>query len=137
MTRDEFKILHSDLIRHVQCVENDLRVIYKIMKAENASENADSLERANLGRIIKELYEVDISDGVLDLSKKDYELMNEIREVRNYWCHQCYIDYVYIPDEEKREKAFQDLADRLIFDENRMFALSKTIEKKKIELLAK
>ena len=31
MTRDTFKIIHSELIQQVQCIENNLRVIYAAM----------------------------------------------------------------------------------------------------------
>ena len=62
---------------------------------------------------------LDYSDGNPDLSEKDCKLLNQIREIRNYWCHQCYIDYVYINDDNEREKKFQQIANRLHYDENR------------------
>ena len=55
MTRDKFKLIHSELIMQVQFIENDLRLIYAAMKAGDFEDNIDDLEKANLGRIIKEL----------------------------------------------------------------------------------
>lgn len=69
--------------------------------------------------IISLLKKLDYSDGNPDLSEKDCKLLNQIREIRNYWCHQCYIDYVYINDDNEREKKFQQIANRLHYDENR------------------
>ena len=32
MTRDTFKMIHSELIQQVQCIEHDLKVLYAAMK---------------------------------------------------------------------------------------------------------
>ena len=119
MTRDQFKLIHSELIMQVQLIENDLRLIYASMKAGVFEDNYDNLEQANLGKIIRALKELDNSDGAPELSDKDYETLNQIREIRNYWCHQCYLDYVYIVDDNAREKKFQKIAERLHQDGNR------------------
>ena len=128
MTRDTFKMIHSELIMEVQCIEHDLRLIYAAMKRGNFEDNLDDLEKANLGRITKELKTLDYSNGHPDLSKSDYDLINQIREIRNYWCHQCYLDYVYIQDDYQRECRFQEVATRLHYDENRVFALSQKLQ---------
>lgn len=137
MTRDQFKLIHSELIMQVQLIENDLRLIYAAMKSGNFDDNIDYLEKANLGKIIKELKELDYSDGSPYLSDKDYELLNQIREIRNYWCHQCYIDYVYISDDAERENKFQEIANKLHYDENRTWALHERMENLRIKSLKK
>ena len=135
MTRDKFKLIHSELIMQVQCIENDLRLIYAAMKAGDFEDNIDDLEKANLGRIIKELKELDRSDGHPDLSESDYDLIDQIREIRNYWCHQCYLDYIYIQDDYKRERCFQEIANRLSRDENRTWDLHEKKEKLRFQKL--
>ena len=119
MTRDQFKLIHSELIMQVQLIENDLRLIYASMNAGVFEDNYDNLEQANLGKIIRPLKELDNSDGAPELSDKDYETLNQIREIRNYWCHQCYLDYIYIVDDNAQEKKFQKIAERLHQDGNR------------------
>ena len=119
MTRDQFKLIHSELIMQVQLIENDLRLIYASMIAGVFEDNYDNLEQANLGKIIRALKELDNSDGAPELSDKDYETLNQIREIRNYWCHQCYLDYIYIVDDNAQEKKFQKIAERLHQDGNR------------------
>lgn len=89
------------------------------MKAGVFEDNYDNLEQANLGKIIRALKELDNSDGAPELSDKDYETLNQIREIRNYWCHQCYLDYIYIVDDNAQEKKFQKIAERLHQDGNR------------------
>lgn len=129
MTRETFKIIHSELILQVQLIENDLRLIYAAMKPGDFDHNVDYLEKANLGRIIAELKELDYSDGYPDLSEKDYRLLNEIREIRNYWCHQCYLDFVYITDDCLREEKFRQISERLRKDENRTWDLHERMQK--------
>lgn len=135
MTRDKFKLIHSELIMQVQCIEYDLRLIYAAMKAGDFDDNIGDLEKANLGRIIKELKELDRSDGHPDLSEFDYDLIDQIREIRNYWCHQCYLDYIYIQDNYKRERCFQEIANRLSRDENRTWDLHEKLEKLRFQKL--
>ena len=62
-------------------------------------ENLDLVEKANLGTTIMKLKQLDYSDGKPNLTNRDYQLLEQIREIRNYWCHQCYLDYVYISDD--------------------------------------
>ena len=93
MTKDKFKLIHSELIMQVQCIEHDLKLIYAGMHRGDFDKNLDMLEKANLGTVIKKLKDLDYSDGKPDLSEQDYALLEQIREIRNYRCHQCYLDY--------------------------------------------
>ena len=137
MTRDKFKMIHSELIQQVQCVENNLRVIYAAMCKGNFKSNLQSLNKANLGKIARELEELDYSDDFPELSQDDYEVIDEIRNIRNYWCHQCYLDFVYIQDDLQREQAFQKIAQRLHYDEYRTYALFQKTEEMRIAILNK
>lgn len=55
LTRDKFKLIHSELITQVQLIENDLRLIYAAMRKGNFDDNVEILENANPGKIITEL----------------------------------------------------------------------------------
>ena len=128
MTRDDFKILHSELIMYCQCIEFDLKRIYSGMSTGDFDDNMDMLETSNFGRTLMELKRLDYSDGNPDLSESDYELLNQIREIRNYWCHQCYIDYIYISNDYRRENEFQRLARRLSNEHNRLYNIHRRLE---------
>ena len=75
--------------------------------------------------------------GFQTYPKRDYELIDQIREIRNFWCHQCYLDYIYIQDEVKRERRFQEIANRLSRDENRTWDLHEKLEKMRLQKLKK
>ena len=121
-------MIHSELILQVQTIEYDLKLIYAAMKEGDFEENFEELENANMGKIIRELQDLDYSDGHPDLSENDYKLLHEIREIRNYWAHQCYLDFVYIQDDDEREEQFQKIAERLHYDENRTWDLHKKMQ---------
>lgn len=137
MRRDTFKMIHSELIQQVQCIEHNLKVMYAAMKRGNFQSNLEAMSKANLWKIVRELEVLDYSDDFPELSEDDYDLIDEIRDIRNYWCHQCYIDFVYIVDNFQRERKFQDIAQRLHYDENRTYALHQKIEKMKLYILDK
>lgn len=128
MTRDKFKLIHSELVMQVQCIEHDLKLIYASMHSGDLEDNLDMLEKANLGTVIKKLKELDHSGDNPDLSKQDYIMLEQIREIRNYWCHQCFVDYIYIQDDFKREYKFQQIANRLSEDENRTWDLHQHLQ---------
>lgn len=121
-------MIHSELIMQVQTIEYDLKLIYAAMKEGGFEENFAEIENANMGKIIRELWDLDHSDGRPDLTENDYKLLHEIREIRNYWAHQCYLDFVYIQDDDEREQRFQEIAERLHYDENRTWDLHEKMQ---------
>ena len=89
MDRNQFKLIHSELIQQVQCVENNLKIIYAAMLKGNFKNNLKNVEKMNLGKIARELEKLDNSDDMPEFSEEEYDTIDEIREIRNYWCHQC------------------------------------------------
>ena len=110
MDYDTFKLIHSELIISVQYIEQDLKLIYSILKGGEFSDNYSDVENAPLGKLLRSLREMD-------------------QELGNYWCHQCYIDFHYIEDPQAHEEGFQKVAFRLHKDELRVYDLQQKIEK--------
>lgn len=129
MNYNTFKLIHSELIMSVQYIEQDLKLIYSILKGGKIYDNYSDVENAPLGKLLKSLQELDQELGYSKIKEKDYDLLNQIREIRNYWCHQCYIDFHYIEDPQEHDKAFQKVANRLHEDELRVYDLQQKIEK--------
>lgn len=137
MDKDTFKLIHSELIRQVQCIEFDLKVVYATMLKGDFQRNFKSVETMNIGKITNALENLDNSDGNPYFTEKDYQTIDEIREIRNYWCHQCYLDFVYIQDDYQREKKFQEVAEKLHYDELRTYDLSQKTQKMRLEFLGR
>lgn len=129
MTYEKFKIIHSELIMSVQYIEQDLKLIYSILKGGKFYDNFSNIETANLGKVLRNLREMDKELGYAKLREEDYKLLDEIREIRNYWCHQCYLDFHYIENPQEHERVFQEVAVRLHGDELRVYELQQKIEK--------
>lgn len=129
MDYNTFKLIHSELIMSVQYIEQDLKLIYSILKSGNFYDNYSNVENAPLGKLLKSFRELDQELGYSKLKEKDYELLNQIRELRNYWCHQCYIDFHYIEEPQAHEDAFQKVATKLHEEELRVYDLQQKIEK--------
>ena len=55
MDRNQFKLIHSELIQQVQCIERNLKIIYAAMHKGNFISNLKSVEKMNLGKIEIEL----------------------------------------------------------------------------------
>ncbi len=129
MDYDTFKLIHSELIMSVQYIEQDLKLIYSILKGGEFHDNYSNVENVPLGKILKSLHEMDQELGYSKFKEKDYELLDKIREMRNYWCHQCYIDFHYIEDPQEHEMAFQKVAARLHENEWCVYELQQRLEK--------
>lgn len=128
MTREQFKILHSEIMMYFQCIEFDLKRIYAGMSSEDFDDEMDMLDTSNLGNTLRKLKRLDHSDGNPWLSETEYDQLDRIRELRNYWCHQCYLDYIYINVEWQRENKFQRIANRLYNEHGRVYNLHQKLQ---------
>ena len=107
------------------------------MHKGNFNNNLKSVEKMNLGKISRELEDLDNSDGMPEFSEEEYNTIDAIREIRNYWCHKCYLDFVYIENDYEREKAFQRVAEKLHYYEYRTYDLFKKTEEMRLFIMKK
>lgn len=120
MSIDEFRILHSEVIKFCQLIEDDLKWIYSYMHKGDIEENYNSLEKTTLGTLVKKLKVLDNSEGELFISNDDYNFLKQMTEKRNYWCHQCYLE---LCDDNERDRVYN----RLIRDYNRLSIVQKNV----------
>lgn len=135
MTQDTFRHLHSELIRQVQGIEYDLKLIYAAIKPGNFDENYQQVQNFSMGEIAGNLKKLDYSDNIPDLSEQEYDLIDRIRVIRNYWCHQCYVDFMYINNPVLQEERFQQIALQLSQDEAQTGALLRKLEEFRLQEL--
>lgn len=96
--------------------------------------NLDTVVNKPLGPVLKKLEELDYSDGAPYFSRDDYTLLNEIKEIRNYWVHKGYIDFLYgtMDNYQKRiNKQYKELSN----DVNRLIPLATQLENVRIEMM--
>lgn len=124
-----FKIIHSELLMSMQYIEQDLKIVYATIKDGKFDDNYEVLLDAPLGKVLKEFRELDKEKGFAKIKESEYQVLNDIREIRNYWAHQCYLDFHYIEDPKAHYDAFLEVKERLKLDEQRVFELQQRMEK--------
>ena len=132
-----FKIIHSELLMSMQYIEQDLKIVYATIKDGKFDDNYEILADAPLGKVLIEFRKLDKEKGFAKIKSNDYELLEEIREIRNYWAHQCYLDFHYIENNQEKYEAFQEVKKRLHYDEERVFNLQQRMEKLRISVVKK
>ncbi len=131
---DKFHILAGETIMECQRIEHDVKLIYAGMKNGNFDENYAYIQDKALGTVLKELEEIDNSDGKPFITKEDYKLMREIRRVRNWLVHGAYVDFMY--DKSKNwEKSINDTYAKLLDFHDKMKRLGDIVEKTRFDLL--
>ncbi len=101
----DFRQLHSELIAEYQLVEEKLRFIYLYLDKYGF----------NLGLEFVEYWD--------SLNKELLDLIDKVREKRNFWCHQCYLKIAFrrngeskLKDLEERMNSDMDDAKKLVLD---------------------
>ncbi len=124
----QFRTKYSEIMEDFQCIEYDLKRIYSAMSADDFDDNMDMLEFSNMGKTLNWLEEMDNSDGKPFLSEAEYDTLHAIRELRNYWAHQCFLDWVYCQSDIERQSKLQRVFNRLCNEANRVSKLQKKLE---------
>jgi len=127
-TVDRFRMLHSEIIVYYQCIEYDMRRIYSAMCSDDFEDSMYELSDKNWGVILNRLKKLDNSDGDPYFTKAEYDLLDEIRSRRNYWCHQCYLDWVYIRNDWEREERLRRLTSQLENEKNRTYKIHRKMQ---------
>ncbi len=102
MTLDEFRIYHSEIIEQFQWLEYNLRRILSKQPNRLDMDKMDALEKENLGQLIQYIRHFEKKNQIAILTEEDYIMLEKMRERRNYWCHQCYLDIVVKKDKSRK-----------------------------------
>ena len=96
---DKYKYLLGETILLYQMMENDLKLIYAGMQEGNFFKNVENTRATfkGLGQIILALEELDNTHSTPYFTQDTYSLLNKLARQRNYYCHQCSLDFCYDP----------------------------------------
>lgn len=134
ITAERFDETVGVLIKKCQCIEHDIKIMYAGMLRGDFYKNLKEVIDKPLGPALKKLEELDYSDDSPYLSRDDYVLLNDIKEIRNYWVHKGYIDFLYGSVEGYQGRLEKQYIN-LIKDCNRIIPLSKQLEDIRIEMM--
>ncbi len=99
MTETQFREMHSQVIEYYQCIEIHLKGICASLLAENERDWFPLLansEADRLGKVIEKIRTLQNQRHVDVFSSEEYDALHEIRKKRNWWVHQCFIDYTHV-----------------------------------------
>lgn len=128
---NEYHFCVGKIMFFCQCIEHDIKLVYNGMCETISNKELKEIEKWTLGKTLNELQELDNSDGHPYFSYGDYELLNSIKAIRNYYVHECYTEFVYEQSKEL-DKKFTKSIKRLINDHNRLAKLYGLIEKARL-----
>lgn len=96
---DEYKYLLGETIILYQFMENDLKLMYAGLLGGNFYKNIDMVRSTykGLGQIVIALEELDSRDSSPYFTKETYMLLSKLARQRNYYCHQCCMEFCYNP----------------------------------------
>ena len=95
---DTFNAVVGETLMYCQRIEHDIKVIYASMLKGEMEGNLDLVRRETLGTVLVALENLDFSDNNPMFSREDYRLLKEIKNIRNFIAHQCYVDFLYLDD---------------------------------------
>lgn len=124
---NEFQILHSDVIKCYQLVENDLKLIYAFIMDKDLEQTLNEVENITLGTIINKLEEYDKSTEPQIISDNDYNFLKQIKDNRNFWAHENYLEFIY-EESPLESEAYKKQCKRLAKDHKRMENVYRNVE---------
>ena len=98
MTLSEFHTAVGEVVMRCQHIEEEVKMIYAILAKGDFDDNYEAVQRDSLGQVLISLRELDESDGRPFISSGDYDFLLRMKNKRNHWCHEAYVNFIYIDD---------------------------------------
>lgn len=123
LTLDEFHYYLGQTVMYCQIIEWDIKRIFCAMHKGDIVDNFEMLkaQRWTFGETLVELKKLDYSDNNPYLALDDYEYLRKLTGKRNHWCHEAYINFVYLGDDFPMSYEYQKECKRLLED-NKMLS---------------
>jgi len=93
MTEKEFRVKHSELIMYYQFIEMKLKGLCAGLTSDSLLDwfvNLPEYKTDPMGKLIEKVKELQKNQSIPLLSDEEFKELDELRQARNYWCHQCF-----------------------------------------------
>lgn len=143
MDFENFKYYHSSIILFCQRIEHDLKWIYSYMKYRYTDDTKEPVDifnelndkKWNFGNILNELKVLDNKTGNENLiSNDDYNFLKQMKDKRNFWCHKCFIEFIY-SENWKCSNKYLKISKKLKSDYERFSKISEKIENLRLDFI--
>ena len=129
MTKTEFHVMHSELIAYYQFIEMHLRFIcadFLADKDRDWFDRLDDYESDPLGLLIQKTKDIQKQKQITILTQDDFVKLDELRNRRNYWVHQCFGGIRPVIFKKGKVKSSEDVKN-ITFDLNEAMAWSQKL----------
>lgn len=93
MTETEFRLNYSRLIEFYQYIEERLEYICAHLLADEEKDwfcRLNDLESDPFGMLIRKIQQLQNDKRIILLNDEEIKELNDLRNIRNYWIHQCF-----------------------------------------------
>lgn len=132
MTLTEFHTLVGETVMRCQHIEEEIKMIYAILAKGDFDKNYAAVRRDSLGQVLIALRELDESDGRPFISATDYDFLLRMKNKRNHWCHEAYVNFIYVDDFACCE-AYRRECKLLLADHESLTDLSERVENARVK----
>ena len=136
ITIKDFHELVGLTVMACQCIEMDIKLMYAGMMKGDFNRNLAMVKNKALGPVLAELEELDICSKNPYFSVSDYELLYEIKDIRNYWVHKGYASFIYLP-QDKWQEGLEFQYSKLLKEYKRLDLLSKEAQNIRLDVMRK
>ena len=134
MDFDTFKVKYAETMMNYQRIENDIKCIYAYMRAGDVTKHFADIENKTLGRMIRELKDLDKSDGKPYINSNIYNFLEQICDNRNHWAHIVFLEFIY-KNNWINSKGYQKQCAKLKKDHDRVQVASDILEKLELNIV--
>ena len=93
MKETDFRIYHSMIIETYQHIEMKLKVLSsRLLSTEERGwfDRLDDYESDSLGKMLVKIRDIQDKKNIELFSSDDFTKMENMRQARNYWAHECF-----------------------------------------------
>ena len=119
-----------------QRIEHDVKIIYAAILPGDFKNNLAAAADITLADCINGLKDLqkDIDPPIFD--KSDFNLLRDIKSMRNWLAHRCYVDFLYV-GEQNLDNRMQDCFDKVKVFCDKTTTFSAVVEKARFYILKK
>ena len=136
MNLNEYRIFHSQIIEQYQLVEFHLEGLFALIvnDGNNFEQLARRVENDAMGELIRKVRflvkEYKYNDII---TKNDFELLDKIRDDRNYYCHENFLENKTDNYKSNRKTSIKDDLDVAVKMNNKLVDAFKQIKTKQVD----
>lgn len=135
MNFHDFKFKAGEIVMFCQIIEANIKIIYANVLGGDKQLTWNEIAKDTLGTMCKKLEAFDKQNKLL--SSDDYYYLHLVAGIRNHWCHQAYINFLYVPGDFSQSVQYKQECAKLEVDHAKLSRIYKALEDIRINVVRK